>query len=37
MTDAKLYALWGNGIAYPCALYVIRGIAAAAELFPPER
>ena len=26
-TDSAEYKLWGNGIAFPCALYVMQGIA----------
>ena len=33
-TDSAEYKLWGNGIALPCALYVMQGIA---EVFDDER
>jgi DNA (cytosine-5)-methyltransferase 1 len=33
-TDSAEYKLWGNGIALPCALYVMQGIA---EVFANER
>ena len=33
-TDSAEYKLWGNGIALPCALYVMQGIA---EVFTNER
>lgn len=33
-TDSAEYKLWGNGIALPCALYVMQGIA---EVFADER
>jgi DNA (cytosine-5)-methyltransferase 1 len=33
-TDSAEYKLWGNGIALPCALYVMQGIA---EVFDSER
>ena len=26
-TDSAEYKMWGNGIALPCALYVMQGIA----------
>ena len=26
-TDSAQYKMWGNGIALPCALYVMQGIA----------
>ena len=28
-TDSAEYKMWGNGIALPCALYVMQGIAEA--------
>lgn len=30
-SDANVYKMWGNGIALPCALYVMEGIALALE------
>ncbi len=30
-TDSAEYKMWGNGIALPCAVYVMQGIAAAIE------
>lgn len=30
-TDSAEYKMWGNGIALPCALYVMEGIAEALE------
>ena len=30
-TDSSEYKMWGNGIALPCALYVMQGIAEAAK------
>ena len=30
-TDSSEYKMWGNGIALPCALYVMQGIAEAEE------
>jgi DNA (cytosine-5)-methyltransferase 1 len=31
-SDSKEYAMWGNGIALPCAVFVLRGIAEAARV-----
>lgn len=31
-TDSAEYKMWGNGIALPCALYVMQGIAEISQL-----
>ena len=31
-SDSAEYAMWGNGVALPCVLFVLAGIAWAAEL-----